>query len=109
MYSYLRFRYRRAVRRLRRTSRTFEKTARDYIGRHIWGKWHQVRVVRRFLLLWWLVPTVAFIGLAQQMGALDRLDQIAVAMSGGIYTEAAVGTVQTLNPVLPESATSADI
>ncbi len=109
MFNYFRFRYRRALRRLRRTSRSVSEAAQDYINRHIWGKWHQVRVVRRFLLLWWLVGAVALVGLLQQLGALGRLAQIAVALPGGTYSEAAVGTVQTLNPVLPESTAAGDI
>jgi peptide/nickel transport system substrate-binding protein len=47
--------------------------------------------------------------LLQQVGALQRLASLAVAAPGGTYTEAAVGTVQNLNPILPESTTSTDI
>ncbi|HEY2003972.1 MAG TPA: ABC transporter substrate-binding protein [Candidatus Saccharimonadia bacterium] len=109
MFNYFRFRWRRAVRRARRNTRIWRQWSRNYIDRHIWGKWHQVRVVRRFLLLWWALAAVAFVGLLQQMGALDRLYTTAVGFPGGTYTEAAVGTVQTLNPLLPESATADDI
>jgi len=109
MFTYLRFRYRRFLRRLRRTTRTIKGHTLAYVDRHIWGKWHQLRVVRKFLLMWWLVAAVALIGLMQQIGGLSRLSQIAVALPGGTYSEAAVGTVQTLNPVLPESAASADV
>lgn len=109
MLSYLRFRYRRYLRRLRRTIRSFNKRLSTYIDLHIWGKWHQLRVVRKFLLLWWLVAAVALVGLLQQLGALGRVAQIAIALPGGTYSEAAIGTVQTLNPVLPESSTASDI
>lgn len=109
MFSYLRFRYRRSLRRFRRTFRNVRKAVGVYINCHIWGKWHQLRVVRRFLLMWWLVAAVSFIGLLQQVGALSRMAQVAVALPGGVYSEAAVGTVQALNPVLPESATASDI
>lgn len=109
MFSYLRFRYRRTLRRLRRTYRLLQKNGSAYVDRHIWGKWHQVRVVRRFLLMWWLVAAVALIGLLQQVGTLGRWSQIAVALPGGTYSEAAVGTVQNLNPLLPESSASADV
>jgi peptide/nickel transport system substrate-binding protein len=109
MPSYVGFRYRRAIRRLKRTYRTIRKSIGDYVEQHIWGKWHQVRVVRKFLLMWWLVAAVAVAGVLQQLGALNRLSQVAVALPGGTYSEAAVGTVQTLNPVLPESQVSSDI
>lgn len=109
MFSYLRFRYRRSLRRLRRTTRSVSKKSSAYIDQHIWGKWHQLRVVRKFLLLWWLVAAVALIGLLQQLGTLGRVAQISVALPGGTYSEAAVGTVQAINPILPESTTASDI
>jgi peptide/nickel transport system substrate-binding protein len=109
MFNYLRFRYRRSMRRLRRDVRLIRKWSANYIDRHIWGKWHQVRLVRRFLLLWWGILAIAFVGVFQQIGVLDRIASLAVSLPGGVYTEAAVGTVQTLNPVLPESATASDI
>ncbi len=109
MFNYLRFRYRRSVRRLRRELWTIRKWLANYIDRHLWGKWHQLKVVRRFLILWWLIPVVALIGLLQQLGALQHLATLAVATPGGVYTEAAVGTVQNLNPLLPESTTASDV
>ncbi len=109
MFSYLRFRYRRSLRRLRRTTLKIQTNTAEYVTRHIWGKWHQLRIVRRFLLLWWLVATVGLIGLLQQIGALDRVAQIAIALPGGTYSEAAVGTVHSLNPVLPETGAASDI
>ena len=109
MFTYLRFRYRRSLRRLRRTTHIVKNSVQKYIDRHIWGKWHQFRVVRKFIILWCLIIAVGFIGLYQQLRALNRSSQIAVALPGGAYIEAAVGTVQNLNPVLPESATATDI
>lgn len=109
MFSYLRFRYRRTLRRLRRTTRVVQKNVTQYVAQHIWGKWHQLRVVRRFLLLWWLLAAVALVGLLQQMGALVRVAQVAVPLPGGTYSEAAVGTVNSLNPVLPESVAASDV
>jgi peptide/nickel transport system substrate-binding protein len=109
VFNYLKFRYRRALRRLRREIQTLGAWSANYVERHIWGKWHQVKVVRRFLLLWWAIVAVGVIGLLGQIGALQRLASIAISEPGGVYTEAAVGTVQTLNPVLPESGTSQDI
>src|SRR5689334_20925594 len=101
MWNYLKFRYRRAMRRLRRDVRVLRAWSGNYINRHIWGKWHQVRVVRRFLLLWWLVAAVALVGLWQQIGGLNFLASVSAPRPGGTYTEAAVGTVGTLNPLLP--------
>lgn len=109
MLSYLRFRYRRAVRRLKRTFRAIHKSTTEFVGRYLSGKWRQVRVVRKFLILWWLIMAVAVVGLAQQVDSLHQLTQKLIAEPGGTYTEAALGTVQNLNPVLPESAAASDI
>jgi peptide/nickel transport system substrate-binding protein len=109
MFSYLRFRYRRSLRRIRRDVRILRQWLANYADRHLWGKWHQLQLVRRFLLVWWLIPVIALLGLLQQVGALQRLASLAVAAPGGTYTEAAVGTVQNLNPLLPESTTASDI
>jgi peptide/nickel transport system substrate-binding protein len=109
MFNYLRFRYRRALRRAKRELRVVRKWSGNYVQRHIWGKWHQIRLIRKFLALWWIIAAVAFVGLLQQIGALQQLASVAVPEPGGTYTEAAVGTVGNLNPVLPESATTDDI
>jgi peptide/nickel transport system substrate-binding protein len=109
MFSYFRFRYRRQMRRLRRGNRVLRAWTVNYIDRHIWGKWHQVRVVRRFLLLWAVIFVVALVGLWQQIGDLSLQAGISVPEPGGTYTEAAVGSVDNLNPVLPESTTAEDI
>ncbi|HSX01540.1 MAG TPA: ABC transporter substrate-binding protein [Candidatus Saccharimonas sp.] len=109
MFDYVRFRYRRMVRRFRRDLRLLERWAINYVDRHIWGKWHQFGVVRRFLLTWFGVLAITVIGVVQQTGGLQRAEQIAVPALGGTYSEAAVGRVQTLNPVLPESELSGDI
>ncbi len=109
MLDYLRFRYRRALRRFRRDVTVLRQWLVNYIDRHIWGKWHQLGVVRRFLLVWLGVMVFAFVGLWQQYNGLLQAARLAVPEPGGIYTEAAVGTVKVLNPVLPESTLSNDI
>ncbi len=109
MFNYLRFRWRRSLRRIKRGTRVWRKQIATYAGQHIWGKWRQVAVVRRFLLVWVSVLIVGLIGLTQQIQALHRATQISVPVAGGTYSEAAVGTVKILNPVLPESTLSGDI
>ncbi len=109
MWGYLRFRYRRQARRIRRDVRTWQRWSANYIDRHIWGKWHQLRIIRRFLLVWWgLVALMAF-GLLHQVNTLAALTKVMVPQPGGIYSEAAVGDVSMLNPVLPQTGPAADI
>lgn len=106
MMDYLRFRYRRAVRRLRRRLFIWRRASTTYIDRHIWGKWYQLRVVRRFLLIWAGLVLVAAIALAFQISALENKGRFPQPLSGGAYSEAAVGSVQVVNPLLPDSASS---
>jgi peptide/nickel transport system substrate-binding protein len=65
--------------------------------------------VRRFLVGWWLLILIATGGLISQFQVMNRLAQQAVAESGGVYSEAAIGTVRGINPILPESTLSQDI
>lgn len=109
MFNYLQFRYKRLIRRWRRDARVLVRWTKNYIDRHIWGKWHQVRLVRRFLVVWWLLLIVALGGLLQQLGVMERLGIYPAAEAGGTYIEAAVGTVRGLNPILPESTAASDI
>jgi peptide/nickel transport system substrate-binding protein len=80
-----------------------------YIDRHIWGKWHQLRVVRRFLLVWWVILAIGLIGTLKQMSWLGAANLVKLPVAGGTYTEAALGQVKVLNPILPDDTTSADI
>lgn len=106
MIDYFRFRYRRAVRRLRRRLFIWRRASTTYIDRHIWGKWYQLRVVRRFLLIWLGVVLVAAIGLSTQILSLEKMGRAPQPLSGGAYSEAAIGSVQVVNPLLPDSASN---
>lgn len=109
MFNYLRFRYRRVLRRVKRSARIAEQSVVRYVDAHIWGKWHQVRHVRRFLIMWGLIAVIGGLGVLRQLGDLGKLSLVSVPQAGGSYTEAAVGQVQNLNPILPETAAAADV
>ncbi len=109
MFDYLQFRYRRQIRQLQRAQRRLWHQTADYIDQHIWGKWHQLRVVRRLLLVWLGLVLICLIALGQQIVSVGRLGQHLVPVPGGTYSEAAVGNVKILNPILPDNSTSDDI
>ena len=109
MLDYLHFRYRRLIRSVQRQTRKLRRDVGLYIDKHIWGKWHQLRVIRKLLILWWGLAIIILIGLSQQLGNINRLADILLPVSGGIYSEAEVGSVRTLNPILPEISVSNDI
>jgi peptide/nickel transport system substrate-binding protein len=109
MLAYLKFRFQRSIRRFRRDVRLWRIWAVNYFDRHIWGKWRQIRVVRRFVISWWLVLLFSVVGLAQQIGALESAYITKGPAPGGAYREGMLGSVKAINPILPQSQASVDI
>ena len=109
MFDYLQFRYRRQARQLQRTRRLWQRRGNAYVDRNIWGKWHQVRVVRRLLFAWWGLLIISAVGLISQTQQIALRGSMLVAVSGGTYSEAEVGDVQIINPILPSGTASDDI
>ncbi len=62
--------------------------------------------MRRFLLIWAGIVIVAAIALAVQISALENKGRTPAPLPGGAYSEAAIGSVQVVNPLLPDSASS---
>jgi peptide/nickel transport system substrate-binding protein len=52
---------------------------------------------------------ICLVGLGHQLYMVDRRANVLVPISGGVYSEAAVGNVKMLNPILPDNTTSDDI
>jgi len=109
VFDYLQFRYRRQLRQLQRVRRLWRRRANAYVDQNIWGKWHQVRVVRRLLFAWWGLLIICAVGLISQTHQIALRGSMLVAAPGGTYSEAEVGDVQLLNPILPSGTASDDI
>ena len=109
MFNYFQFRYKRSSRRFRRDIRLLRSWSSNYINRHIINKWHQIRLVRGFVLMWLAIFLATGVGILVDINNLNQSTMISVPAPGGIYTEAEVGSVKSLNPILPESGISADI
>lgn len=109
MLVYVKFRLQRQLRRFRRDIRLWRIYITNYFERHIWGKWRQLGTIRRFILVWWSIMVVSFIGLALQIGTLKQAYLKAGPQDGGIYSEGLVGTVKSINPILPDSDASSDV
>ncbi len=108
MITYLRFRLQRSIRRLHRSFRRWRHGLTHYLHFGVWGKWRQLTMIRRFVLGWWFVVAVMGIGLFIQSSDLRQRGLVLQSLPGGSYSEALVGTVKNLNPVLPEGSASAD-
>ena len=94
---------------MKRRSQRFSRRSSTYINLHLRGKVHQLRLVRRLLIVWTSIFGIAAVGLVMQTSAQIHLSQRLVPQSGGTYTEAAVGNVTILNPILPDDSPSADM
>lgn len=109
MFSYIKFRFQRQRRRLRRELRIMVGASRDYINRHIWGKWHQLGLSRRLITVWWGLAALMVVGLLWQTTALTKdLQPIGQDMNA-VLGEGGIGPVKIMNPVLPEGSSSNDV
>lgn len=109
MFNYLRFRYRRQIRLVQRRLTRLQRRYTGYADRHLRGKWYQLRLIRRFVILWGIIILLSVFGVIGQIRSLNDRARVSIARNGGILREAAVGTVKNLNPILPENSISADM
>lgn len=109
MLDYLSFRYRRLWRKLRRSWQRSRVRLGSYVDAHVWGRWHQLRLVRRFVLAWGGLLLLALAGVGWQVHRLEESALMLVPSSGGTFTEAEVGQAKILNPVLPDTPAAGDI
>lgn len=108
MWSYIKFQTARRVRRWRREVRAVRAWAADYFDRHVWGKWRQLGIIRRLVVVWWGSMVLMCFGLFGQIQALGSYYHIQQSLPGGQYAEGLVGKVKLVNPILSDSSASAD-
>lgn len=108
MLTYARFRFQRTLRRWRRGWRNGWRRSQRFVRFQMVGKGVQFAVIRRFALGWWFLVVVLFLGLGLQVHRLVQSGTILVPLKGGSYSEALVGSIKTLNPILPDGSASAD-
>lgn len=109
MWSYFRFRFRRASRRLRHNLHIWRLWLGNYLDRHVYGAWRKLGVMRWLFLAWVGVIVIAFWGIFVGTGELSAHYLTKVARSGGTYREGVIGEIQGVNPILPKSSASTDL
>lgn len=109
MFAYIRFRVQRQLRRWRRGSRTLRRWSVNYFNRHLWGKWRQLGIIRRFVVGWWLIIVIVFFGLFHQLANLAPYYLKPGPAPGGVFAEGAQGRVDLINPILADSSASTDL
>lgn len=108
MVTYLRFRLQRVLRRYRREVANGLSGWRQYWRQNIRGKSRQLFMIRQFTLVWWSLIIISGLGLLWQVRAIGARSAVLQPRAGGIYTEAVVGKITTVNPILPDNGASAD-
>lgn len=108
MLTYLKFKWQRVVRRWWRNGLKSIATSRTYLRYRVWGRWQQLAMIRRFVVVWWLIILICGTGLVWQTRHIVAESAILKPLSGGRYTEAVVGDLNAVNPVLPTSSASRD-
>lgn len=104
MFQYLRFRIQRQLRRWRRDFRFLKSATSNYLMLNVWGKWRQLGIIRRLILSWWGIILISLALLGWQWQNLQAYYVRPLPIPGGQYTEALVGNVKNINPIMPEGA-----
>jgi peptide/nickel transport system substrate-binding protein len=108
MIIYTRFRLRRLARRYQRgLYRAWRRSIR-FLQFDLFGKWRQFTMIRRFTLVWWAILVVTAVGLLLQIRQYRDAGIVLQKLPGGTYSEAVVGTIKNINPILPDDSASAD-
>jgi peptide/nickel transport system substrate-binding protein len=108
MGPYLKFRLGRWLRRTRNQRLGIERSPLLDLQLRLRVVWRQLLLIRKFMLVWILVAIIGLAGLLYQIKSLQGAFHRQVGLAGGTYSEAVVGTVKNINPVLPESSASSD-
>lgn len=109
MLAYLKFRFARSSRLWRRRFKRFQIQLREYLQLHIWGKWRQLGIIRRFVLVWWGLMLMGLVLTLVQIQSLNRYYEVAGPAPGGVFSEGLIGTIRNINPILPEGEASQDV
>jgi peptide/nickel transport system substrate-binding protein len=106
--TYLRFRWQRTWRRWLRRLRGRRVRLIHTLRIEVFAKWRQLRLIRRFAAVWWLLILVCGAGLLLQTRHQLAAGTYLTTAAGGSYAEAVLDAPKTINPILPDNAASAD-
>lgn len=109
MRSYFKLRRKRWGRRKRRQLKSLQPKLVNYLDRHVYGAWRKIVLLGFEFFIWVGIAVVSLVGLIQGFYGLDRFYLTRVGIRGGSYSEAIVGTVKSINPVLNTSGAPADL
>ena len=103
MSSYTEFTLKRKIRSWRRNLRLRRVWFSNYLNRHLFGSWHKLGNVRWTFAAWIFIALVSLWGLTSQIYSLNKNAVAFELKKGGLYREAMVGQVKSLNPLFPDN------
>jgi peptide/nickel transport system substrate-binding protein len=108
MLTYLKFRWQRLFRRQSRKLKAGWRQLTNEVRLNTFGKWRHLRLIRRFVLSWWLLVGLCLLGTVWQTRHMLARTAVLHPKPGGTYSEGVVGSVKIINPILPDNSASAD-
>lgn len=109
MSSYTGFTFHRLVRRWRRDIKLWQAWTINYLNRHVFGAWHKLGKTRWLVASWAFIVLVSLWGLLAQMSSLNASLKQATPQKGGIYREAILGQVKSINPLFADNSATEDV
>ncbi len=109
MLSYIKFRWHRQIRRLRKRLWVGRRWLSNYLDRHVYGAWQKLGPLRWMFVAWLGIVVFALWGVLAGIGKLDSYFVTTQPVPGGIYTEGLLGEVRIVNPILPENTATSDV
>jgi len=109
MSSYTGFTLHRILRRLRRDIKLWRSWTINYLNRHVFGSWHKLGRSKWLVASWGFLVAVSLWGLLAQIGALNSIANQDLPQRGGIYREALLGQVKSVNPLFADNAATEDV
>lgn len=109
MSSYTKFTLNRTIRRWRRKFGLWQAWGVNYLNRHVFGAWEKLGSVRWTFAAWIFIVLVSLWGLTAQIMSLTGAKTAQKPTQGGIYREALLGQVKSVNPLFPDNSATEDV
>lgn len=94
---------------LARRAKKIEKATVKHADRHFFKRLNNIKLVRREVTTWLLIVSLAMLGLGLQLLFSQNSYTAKAGEPGGSYVEAALGPINTLNPLFVSSSAEASV
>lgn len=109
MSSYTGFTFHRQLRRWRRDIKLWRAWLINYLNRHFFGSWQKLGKTRWLIASWAFIVLVSFWGLTSQIFNQGEAAILQTPKYGGIYREAILGQVKSVNPLFADNSATEDV